>query len=84
MCFHVFEGASSTSCANYPLRRTSVDNVEEFGREAPDVIQKNFYIYDLLKSIEVLDTAKILVKNVINMYRSGGFNLMKIISNSKA
>ena len=28
MCVHVFRGASSTSCANYTLRRTSVDKFE--------------------------------------------------------
>ena len=43
MCVHVFGGASSASCANYVLRRTSADNVEEFGKEAADVIQNNFY-----------------------------------------
>ena len=83
MCVHVFGGASSASCANYALRRTSVDNIEEFGKEAADVIQNNFYVDDLLKSVKDLDTAKTLVKNVINMCKSGGFNLTKFISNSR-
>ena len=38
---------------------------------------------DLLKSVKDLDTAKTLVKNFINMCRSGGFNLTKFISNCK-
>ena len=38
---------------------------------------------DLLKSVKDLDTAKTIVKNVINMCRSGGFDLTKFISNSK-
>ena len=38
---------------------------------------------DLLKPVKDLDTAKTLVKNVINMCRSGGFDLTKFISNSK-
>ena len=76
-------GASSASCANYALRRTSADNVEGFGKEAADVIQNNFYVDDLLKSVEDLDTVKTLVKNVINMCRSGGFNLTTFISDSK-
>ena len=83
MCVHVFGGASSASCANYALRRTSVDNIAEFGKEAADVIQNNFYVDDLLKSVKDLDTAKTLVKNVINMCKSGGFNLTKFISNSR-
>ena len=80
---YVFGGASSTSYANYVLRKTSADNVEKFGKETADVIQDNFYVDDLLKSVEDLDTAKTLVKNVINMCKSGGFNLTKCISNSK-
>ena len=83
MCAHVLVGASSASCANYALRRTSVDNVEESLKEAADMIQNNFYVDDLLKSVKELDTAKTLVKNLINMCSSGGFNLTKFISNSK-
>ena len=60
-----------------------MDNVEAFQKEAADLIQNNFYVDDLLKLVEDLDTAKILVKNVINMCRSGGFNLAKFISSSK-
>ena len=82
-CAHGFGGASSANCANYVLRRTSVDTAERFGKEAADVIRSNFYVDDLLKSVEDLDRAKTLVKNVINMCRSGGFNLAKFISNSK-
>ena len=47
------------------------------------MIQNNFYVDDLLKSVEDLDTVKTLVKNVINMCRSGGFNLTMFISDSK-
>ena len=78
MCVHIFGRESSASCASYALRRTSVDNIEEFGKEGADVIQNNFYVDDLLKSVKDLDTAKTLVKNVINMCSSGGLNLTKI------
>ena len=83
MCAHVFGGASSVSCAKYVFRRISVDNAEEFGKEAADVIQNNFYVDDLLKSLEDFDTAKTPVRNVINICRNGRFNLTKFISNSK-
>ena len=82
ICVHVFGGASSANCTNYAFRRTS-ENVEEFQKEAVDVIQNSFYVDDLLKSVKDLDTAKTLVKNVISMCRSGGFNLTKFISNSR-
>ena len=31
------------------------------------MIENGFYVDDLLKSVKNLDTAKILVKNIINM-----------------
>ena len=83
MCLHVFGGESSATCANYALRRTSVESIEEFGKEAADVIQNKFYVNDLLKSVKDLDKAKTLVNNIINMCRSGGFTLTKFMSDSK-
>ena len=69
---HVFGGASSASFVNYALRRTTVDNIREFGK-----------VHDQFKSVEGLATAKILVNNVINMCKNGGFSLEKFLSNSK-
>ena len=46
MCAHVFGLASSAS-------------VEDFGKEAADVMQKNVYVDDLFKSVEDIDAAKI-------------------------
>ena len=57
MCVHVFGGASLASCVNYALRRISVGNVVEFGKEAADMMQNNFHVDDLLKSVK--DTSKI-------------------------
>ena len=47
------------------------------------MIQNNVYVDDLSKSVKDLDTTKILVKNIINMCRSGEFNFTKFKSNSK-
>ena len=38
---------------------------------------------DLLKSVDDPKTAKILVKDAVSMYKSGGFDLTKFISNNK-
>ena len=83
MCAHVFGGASSGGCSNYALRRTAVDNEAEFGRAAASTLLNNFYVDDLLKSVGNINIAKQLVKDVIIMCRSGGFNLKKFFSNSK-
>ena len=38
---------------------------------------------DSLKSVDDLSAAKILVKNVVDMCKSGGFHLTKFISNNR-
>ena len=37
------------------------------GKEAADLKQKKFYVDDLLKPVEDLNTAKTLVKNIIDI-----------------
>ena len=52
MCVHPFGAVSSPSCANYALRQTSVDNKERYGSGAAEVLHKDFYVDDMLKSTE--------------------------------
>ena len=58
MCAHVFGATSSASCSNYALRRTAVENEAVFGETAANAFHHNFYVDDLLKSMEDLDLAK--------------------------
>ena len=60
-----------------------MENEAVFGEAAANALHHNFYVDDLLKSIEDLDSAKRLVKDVINMCKSGGFYLTKFIFNNK-
>ena len=83
MCAHVFGATSSASCSNYALCRAAVENEAVFGEAAANALHHNFYVDDILKSIEDLDSAKQLVKDVINMCKSGGFLLTKLISNNE-
>ena len=83
MCAHVFGGASSGGCSNYALHRTEVDNEAEFGRAAASTLLNNFYVDDLLKSVGNINIDKQLVKDVICMSKSGGFNITKFVSNRK-
>ena len=53
MCAHMLGGVSSASCLNYALKRTTMDNVDEYEQEAADVVTKNFYVDDLLKSVNI-------------------------------
>ena len=83
ICAHVFGATSSVSCSNYVLRRTAVENEAVFGEAAANAFHHNFYVDDLLKSIEDLDLGKKLVKDVINMCKSGGFHLTEFISSNQ-
>ena len=82
MCAHVFCGVSSTSCSNYALKRTATDNADQYGQEAAEVVRSNFYVDELLNFVENPKTETILVKNVVDMCKSGGYNLTKFICNS--
>ena len=82
MCAHVFCGVSSSSCSNYAFKRTATDNADQYGQEAAEVVRSNFYVDDLLNFVDNPKTEMILVKNVVDMCKSGGFNLTKFISSS--
>ena len=47
------------------------------------VLQKNFYVDDLLKSLKDVESAKELLKDIMNMCKAVGFQLTKFISSSK-
>ena len=53
------------------------------GKAAAKVLQDNFYVDDLLKSLYNKKEAIKLIKNVKAMCESGGFKLTKCLSNSK-
>ena len=50
MCVHLFGALSSPSCANFALRQAARDNKDSLGSECADVLHRNFYVDDLLKS----------------------------------
>ena len=83
MAAHVFGAISSPSCANYALRKTAAEGEVEFGSVAANTLRRNFYVDDMLKSVKSSQDAIQLIKDVINMCDSGGFNLTKFVSTSK-
>ena len=42
MCVHMFSGTSLPSCTNYALKRTFIDDKDQFGLEAAKTLQNNF------------------------------------------
>ena len=83
MCAHVYVGVISASCSNYTLKRTATDNADQYGQEAAEVVRTNFCVDDIMKSVDDPKTPMILVKNVADMSKRGGFHLTKFISNNR-
>ena len=66
------------------MKRTATDNADQYVQEkAAEVVRSNFYVDDLLKPVDNPKTAMILVKNIVDMCKSRGFHLTKLISNNK-
>ena len=79
----LFGSTSSPSCANFCLRKTAQDNIENFAHEVIDAVQKNFYVDDCLKSVQSSCTAIDLRGQLCELLQRGGFRLTKWSSNSK-
>ena len=79
----MFGGTFSPGCCNYALRRTAVGNAPKYDKELAETLLHNFYVDDLLKSVESEEIAIQLIKDLRRMCRESGFNLTKSICNRK-
>ena len=64
-------------------KKTASDNREEYGNDAAETLRRNFYIDDLLKSVNTCEVASKQVDDVRKMCKAGGFHLTKFIHNDK-
>ena len=83
MYVHPFGAVSSGACANFALKKTASDAQQEVDPEVIKMINKDFYVDDLLKSLQDVEAAKDLVTTSRNLCAQGGFNLTKFISNNR-
>ena len=83
MCVHSFGAISSKNCVIFALHQTAIDHQEEFGEEAFSTLMKDFYMDDLLKSLDDELKAKELVRDVDRMCAAGGFNLTKFVCGNR-
>ncbi|XP_033118272.1 uncharacterized protein LOC117117900 [Anneissia japonica] len=83
MTVHLFGAGSSPSCANYGLQKTATDNKCEVSIKAVETVKRNFYMDDVLKSVETIEEAKNLVNELKTLCNEGGFNLTKWTSNRR-
>ena len=80
MLVHIFGASSSPGCANYALRRTAIDHKENSSVEAVNTLLEDFYVDDLLKSVDSISEAASLVIEVDKLCTKSGFNLTKFVS----
>ena len=79
MCVHPFGAISSKSCVTFALHQTALDNREVYGEEAMETLLTDFYVDDLLKSLDDEQETINLIKNTDGMCAAGGFNLTKFV-----
>ncbi|KAM5180734.1 uncharacterized protein ACMZJ9_001273 [Mantella aurantiaca] len=83
MKVHVFGNSPSPTVAIYGLRKTAKEGEEEFGTDAHQFVERNFYVDDGLKSLPTEEEAIDLLTRTQNMLATANLRLHKIISNSK-
>ena len=83
MLVHIFRAKSSPCCANKALLQTANDNESKCGKDVADVVRRNFYVDDLLKSTTTIEKATDLALKLIDLLAQGGFRLTKFMSNRK-
>ena len=81
MCVHVFDGSPSPGCCNYAFLKTAIDNKVRYREEVSKTLLHNFYVDDLLKTVETEELGIWLIRDVQTMCQTGG--LTKFISNKK-
>ena len=80
---HVFGAKSSPTCANYALKRVGLDNEKEYPIAAK-AIQNNFYMDDIIKSVQTPEEAIEVFNQLQPLLSQHGFELKKWISNNDA
>lgn len=79
---HVFDGSSSPFCSNFVLRKTAVGIKALYGKEVATIIERNFYVNDMLKSFPIAEEFITVIQQMKDLCSNGGFNLIKFISNN--
>ena len=83
MCVHLFGATSSPSCSNYALRQTAEKFISVHGKEAADILVRNVYVDDMLKSFRSSSKAIKIIPEVVAMAKSGHFKLTKFHCNDR-
>lgn len=82
MVKHIFGATSSPSVVNFCLKKTAMME-EQQNTEIANVIDRNMYVDDLMKSTETAADAISLANKVSKQLDKGGFHLTKWCSNDR-
>ena len=84
MNVHLFGACSSPSCSNFSLRRSADDFGGDLQDEPRNVLKRNFYVDDCLRSEPTEEKAIKRIEKITNICAQGGFRLTKFISNRRS
>ena len=80
MKVHLFGNTSSPAVATFGLRKTAQVGEAEFGSDAKEFVDKNFYVDDGLKSMPGSEQAVDLLRRTQAMLATANLRLHKISS----
>lgn len=83
MKVHVFGNSPSSAVAIHCLRHAAEEGEREFGKDARQFVERDFYVDDGLKSLPTPAAAIDLLKRTQNMLSCSNLRLHKIASNSR-
>ena len=83
MKVHLFGSKSSPSVVNFCLRKTADDNEASFSELACDTLRRSFYMDDMLRSVNSVQSAKSLIHEMKELLAKGGFSLTKFMSTER-
>lgn len=83
MDVHLFGAASSPGIANFCLHHTAETHREEYGNDAANFLQKDFYVDDGLISLPSVEQAVKLMKDTQTICAKNNLRLHKFASNKK-
>ena len=83
MTVHLFGKVDSSCCCNWALRQTAENYQGSYDQEIAETITRYFYMDDYLNSFPSKEKAIEITLRVIEKLKTGGFNLIKFLSNDR-
>jgi hypothetical protein len=80
---HPFGGVWTPSCTTYALQLTAADNAVNFPSETVEMVTRNTYVDDCLKSVDSVDSGIQRATELRELLQKGGWRIHKYLSNSR-